>query len=62
MVRMVRSCFNVIRSQDIHGRSYHSRKYLRTLDHILDHMDAGDDVPSVVAILPHDNYAGAFTG
>ncbi|KAL3184431.1 hypothetical protein MRX96_031723 [Rhipicephalus microplus] len=41
--------------------SFHSRKKPQALNDILNSVDAGEDVPSVVAILPPDNYAAEVT-
>ncbi|KAH7956113.1 hypothetical protein HPB52_006128 [Rhipicephalus sanguineus] len=41
--------------------SFYSRKDPQSLDDILNRADAGEDVPSVVAILPPDNGAAAVT-
>ncbi|KAH8040172.1 hypothetical protein HPB51_009550 [Rhipicephalus microplus] len=41
--------------------SFFSRKEPQTLNDILNSVDAGEDVPSVVVILPPDNYAVAVT-
>ncbi|KAH7956382.1 hypothetical protein HPB52_008764 [Rhipicephalus sanguineus] len=47
--------------QEIPYSSFYSRKDPQTLNDNLNRVDAGKDVPSVVAILPPDSYAAAVT-
>ncbi|KAL3220657.1 hypothetical protein MRX96_029737 [Rhipicephalus microplus] len=50
-----------VKGREIPWSSFCSRKDPQTLNDILNSVDAGEDEPSVVAILPPHNYAAAVT-
>ncbi|KAL3205669.1 hypothetical protein MRX96_011035 [Rhipicephalus microplus] len=56
-----KNCRHIRNSREIPSSSIYSRNDPQTENYILNSVDAGEDVPSVVAILPPDNYAAAVT-